>query len=96
MNETVKIKKNVVYSDYNDHLFNIRRVRPGYVHWAWSINTDATYGGVGRMVRVGAINKITHSKEEFFDLIKKHYPEDVNLFLFHPEIFDGKYSDGKK
>ncbi len=28
----------------------------------------------------------------FLDEIKNKYPEDLELFLFHPEIFDGKYS----
>ncbi len=32
-------------------------------------------------------------KAEFLDFLGTNYPEDFELFMFHPELFEGKFNE---
>lgn len=33
------------------------------------------------------------TKESFIDFVRDNYPDDFLFFLYHPEIFNGRYSE---
>ena len=49
---------------------------------------------INDILKNGPINSMNLKKVDdvmFFDYIKKNYKEDLDFFLFHPEIFEGKF-----
>jgi hypothetical protein len=33
------------------------------------------------------------AKEGFLSMLEKHYPEDLEFFIWHPEVFNGEYHE---
>ena len=36
------------------------------------------------------------SDQAFLSILSEHYPEDLEFFLWHTEVFEGKYYGGKE
>jgi hypothetical protein len=81
------------------YLDSIFRLLDGVI--LWRFEPHDTYGVSDNFIRV-----VEHSadgtpndwgeyptKDEFLSMLEKHYPEDLEFFIWHPEVFNGEYHE---
>lgn len=90
----INIKKFVIYEDHTSFTL-VKRLRPGkgWKHPEWRISNinDALMF----QIRINGRHRVVYKLEEFYNGIKEHYQQDLELLLFHPEILRGKYETTK-
>ena len=76
---------------------SIERYTKGESYVAWRViffNTTRPY--IVRTEKLIDSNNtilITEDPEAFISIIRQNYPEDLQFFLFHPEIFAGRFDE---
>ncbi len=81
---------------YPDSIF---RLLDGVI--LWRFEPHDTYGIGDNFIRVlehsadGTPNDWGEypTKDEFLSMLEKHYPEDLEFFIWHPEVFNGEYHE---
>lgn len=81
------------------YLDSVIRLLDGVI--LWRFEAKETYGISDNFIRVversadGTRNDrgIYPTKEEFFSKLEEYYPEDLEFFIWHPEVFNGEYHE---
>lgn len=71
------------------YLDSIFRILDNTLCWKFELS-DSSYGNHFIEVRNGSMGTTPDTKD-FLREIESYYPEDLEFFIWHPEVFEGKF-----
>lgn len=98
-NQALLLYRNSSYESYiyvvlpckdETYLDSIFRTNKGVVAWKFYPYQDGNRYYVSELLSSAKYEKMLDEKD-FFEFIQKKFPEDLEFFLWHPEIRDGKW-----
>lgn len=81
------------------YLEAIIRLLDGVILWRFEVKEP--YGIYDNFIRAvehsvdGTTNEwgSYHARDNFLSTLEKYYPEDLEFFIWHPEVFNGEYHE---
>lgn len=81
------------------YLDSIFRLLDGVI--LWRFEPHDTYGNADNFIRAvehsadGIINDwgSCPTRDNFLSILEEHHPEDLEFFIWHPEVFNGEYHE---